>query len=565
MPDGLDTSMYNPLIAQNQGLNPLGIYGQTQDILAKRQGMAVRAQAMQAQQIEMQNAKALQAAGAVIQAATGSDGTVDYNKAVAGLASNPEVAPVAAAAIRNILDTKQVDASTVSTMLDNNSKQTTILGQTAQSVLNDAKTNNQGLVTPEAFVGAAKTALENKVITPAQFTAYAQEAHTLSPQDLTRVTKMIADRAMGVQTQIDTYRPTIENFNTGAANVTRAISKDTGAVTNTAVTPMAQGGVAVIDPKTGAPMIVPPSAAGLNPPLPTLGPQPLPFGVNGPQAPASAPVGAPVNPAETFYRPNAVIAKPLPGSQPAFTGEAQKDQSGGPASPAPGTAPPQSQAQSPAAVAADKTLTDLQNKTGLGPLEQSNVDSMIKYKNLVNEKVLGYQALSQQIANAQNILQKFKTGAGTSSRVDLAQLVQALPLTQIGVNPDTIKSIQDTIMNNPDGLANAQILKNIFTSMSTQSVKGDFGGQSRVSQDEWKGYQNNMAHIDSDPNAVQKILGNYRAMIELANIQQTHMDNYIAENGIKATPKSIQSDWENWANSNEKMLYAYIHRNDTQQ
>jgi len=565
MPNGLDTSMYEPLIAQNQAPNFLAMAAQGQEMQVRRQSMAAQAQAMQAQQIEIQNAKALQAAGAVIQAATGPDGTVDYNKAIAGLASNPDVASVAGAAIRNILETKQVDASTVSMMLDNNSKQMNILGQAAQSVLTDAKANNQGLVTAEAFVGAAKTALENKVITPAQFAAYAQEAHTLSPQDLTRVTKRIADQAMGVQTQIDTYRPTIESLNTGAANVLRTIDKGTGASTITAVTPMYLPPVNVIDPRTGAPMIVPLSAAGLNPPMPPLGPQPSPFGVNGPQAPASAPVGAPVNPAEAPYLPNAVIAKPLPGSQPAFPGEAQGGQSGGPASPAPGTAPPQSQAQPPAAAAADKTLTDLQNKTGLGPLEKSNVDSIIKYKDSVNEKVLGYQALSQQIANAQDILQKFKTGAGTSGRVDLAQLVQALPLTQIGVDPATVKSIQDTIMNNPDGLANAQILKNIFTSMSTQSVKGDFGGQSRVSQDEWKGYQTNMAHIDSDPNAVQKILGNYKAMIELANIQQTHMDNYIAENGIKATPKSIQSDWENWANSNEKMLHSYIHRNDTQQ
>jgi hypothetical protein len=166
---------------------------------------------------------------------------------------------------------------------------------------------------------------------------------------------------------------------------------------------------------------------------------------------------------------------------------------------------------------------------GLSPrgqqaIAQSTAEALNKggvdYKNGLDERVRSGADLMMRVNEAQQALEQFKPGMGAETRLQVARAAQALHMPD-----DLVKRINDG-----DVSAKQEFIK-LSAQQAMESLKQSMGGTGRISQYEFKVFQQNNPNIELDPNAIAKIFNLSRSVFTRDQREQQGLTDYLNQGG----------------------------------
>ena len=125
---------------------------------------------------------------------------------------------------------------------------------------------------------------------------------------------------------------------------------------------------------------------------------------------------------------------------------------------------------------------------------EMDASNMAGYSKALDDRVQTGSDLNMRLQEQFKALQEFKAGGGTETRAKMASMVQAMGLP-------------DTIVNKIAGgdLAAEQVFKKNAAQTAMEQLKQAMGGSGRITQAEFKVFQDNNPNLSTDPNAIKKI------------------------------------------------------------
>lgn len=146
----------------------------------------------------------------------------------------------------------------------------------------------------------------------------------------------------------------------------------------------------------------------------------------------------------------------------------------------------------------------------------------VDYKTALDERVRSGGDLMLRINEAQNALDQFRPGMGADTRLLVARAAQALNL------PDSLV----TRINQGDVSAKQEFQK-LAAQQAMESLKQAMGstGGGRISQYEFKVFQQNNPNIELDPNAIRKIFDFTRRIYMRDAGEQKGLGDYLQGGG----------------------------------
>lgn len=162
-----------------------------------------------------------------------------------------------------------------------------------------------------------------------------------------------------------------------------------------------------------------------------------------------------------------------------------------------GGAPAAPQFKSSADLAAEKALAEANVKAATEPGIQYGTKTAADAaaaKEKLDSDVVNGQALMLRVGEARDAMSQFQPGMGANARLTAARAAQALGL------PDSIV----TRLNNGDVAAKQEFVK-LSAQTAMESLKQSMGSAGRITQAEFKVFQENNPNIELDPRAIEKI------------------------------------------------------------
>jgi hypothetical protein len=136
-----------------------------------------------------------------------------------------------------------------------------------------------------------------------------------------------------------------------------------------------------------------------------------------------------------------------------------------------------------------------------GPLDTALWEDTVKKNHDINEAATIWQRstrpLLDEVERITKADPKFKPGPGSTTLLRLAEFGSLLGFP---------KEVMDSLASG--SLSNSQILEKLYTQLSTQLLKQALmPGAGRILQSEFDAFQHNNPHLDTDPEAVRKMIG----------------------------------------------------------
>lgn len=160
---------------------------------------------------------------------------------------------------------------------------------------------------------------------------------------------------------------------------------------------------------------------------------------------------------------------------------------------------------------------------GLGAKDYYKPEAMkaaADYGTQLNSKVGVGQDLMMRINEASQALSQFQPGMGAETRLNIARAAQAM-----GAPDGLVKQI-----NQGDVAAKQEFMK-LAAQQAMESLKQSMGGSGRITQAEFKVFQQNNPNIELDPNAIQKIYGFARRVYQRDLSEQQQRQQFMDQGG----------------------------------
>lgn len=473
---GVDTSIYGSLLQQRDPLQALSSIAATNNALMNNRLMQNQNALFQ------QEFRAKQAMGQIMQGAVGPDGKVDYNKVIQGAATSPDAAFLAPDLIAKGYQNQQLD-------LNNTLSKLNILKQ-KQQFYGDAA----------AALGRLGTSVTTSDVAKSISTVYGQLASA-----------GLADGS--AQDDLIKYMGTLPTDGKAlAAHLQEVAMRSAGAVDSLnrvtgAFTPQEAGGVTYM---------------GYTHPL-TGGWQPV-IGPNGqPMAVAQQPTAAERNaPVTTVDSSGAEHVGARQNVLPMYDGSGGSMGSGAPAM-QPGAVAPAGTPGMPAsaAAAASADAPSLSPLTKLSPETVSWITArgtnMGDYSKHLNQDAQAAQTQLQTLQQLQDLSHDFHPGAGAGIRTKAGEVMQALGFP---------REAYDAVANG--SLAASQAFQKYGVQNTMNVLRQAIGGQGRLTNLEFEQFLHSNPNLDTDPRAIEKILGMSQKIYRLKLAEQRGLDAWVA-------------------------------------
>jgi hypothetical protein len=144
----------------------------------------------------------------------------------------------------------------------------------------------------------------------------------------------------------------------------------------------------------------------------------------------------------------------------------------------------------------------------------------ITYKNNLDTTVQTGNDLMTRIAESRKALDQFKPGMGAETRLNVARAAQAVnaPDWMVGaINAGDVSAKQE--------------FQKLAAQQAMETLKSAMGGSGRITQAEFKVFQQNNPNIELDPNAIKKIY-DFAEKTHHRNVaEQASMRSYLKEGG----------------------------------
>lgn len=181
------------------------------------------------------------------------------------------------------------------------------------------------------------------------------------------------------------------------------------------------------------------------------------------------------------------------------------------------------QLQSASEAQQEKANIERQNAPGLTYATGAG-KNMADYEKGLNDRVSTGSDLMMNIEESRNALQKFQAGGGTETRVGLAKAAQA-----IGAPTKLVDSIAG------GDLSAAQEFQKLSAQQAMENLKKAIGGSGRITQAEFKVFQQNNPNLDTDPRAIEKIYNFGTKVFQRDKSEQDAFSNYKKVPGADIT------------------------------
>jgi hypothetical protein len=155
--------------------------------------------------------------------------------------------------------------------------------------------------------------------------------------------------------------------------------------------------------------------------------------------------------------------------------------------------------------------------------------NMADYEKGLNGRVSSGQDLMMRINESRDALSKFQAGGGMEVRQNLAKTAQAFGAPQ---------SLVDRIAGGD--LSAAQEFQKLSAQQAMEALKQAMGGSGRISQAEFKVFQQNNPNLDTDPRAIEKVF-NFAT-----KVYQRDKSEQDALSGYKRIPGADITAFPNW-------------------
>lgn len=153
---------------------------------------------------------------------------------------------------------------------------------------------------------------------------------------------------------------------------------------------------------------------------------------------------------------------------------------------------------------------------------------MAGYQKALDDRVAVGTTIMQTVAEARDALGAVRTGGGATAYSRLAQLAQAFGAPQ---------STVDKISNGD--LAASQEFSKLMVNTTMGQIREQLAGigGSRLSQMEFKSFQENNPNLDTDPRAIDKIFNFWTKLYNRDSMEQQELGKYLAD------PSASLSQW----------------------
>jgi hypothetical protein len=161
---------------------------------------------------------------------------------------------------------------------------------------------------------------------------------------------------------------------------------------------------------------------------------------------------------------------------------------------------------------------------------EGRAKGMNAYEDGLNGRVSQGGEMNMRLQEQLAALDKFKAGGGGETRAQLAQLAQGIP----GMPASIVSGIAG------GNLAAMQEFNKLAAQTAMEQLKQSMGGAGRISQYEFKVFQNNNPNLSTDPNAIRKIF-DFNTRLYNRDLQEQQAFNQHVAAG--ADPASFPSKW----------------------
>ena len=155
--------------------------------------------------------------------------------------------------------------------------------------------------------------------------------------------------------------------------------------------------------------------------------------------------------------------------------------------------------------------------------------NMAEYEKGLNGRVASGQDLMMRINESRDALSKFKAGGGMEMRQQLAKIAQASGASN---------AVVDGIAGGD--LSAAQEFQKLSAQQAMEALKQSMGGSGRISQAEFKVFQQNNPNLDTDPRAIEKVFNFATKVYQRDKAEQDAFANF------KRIPGADISAFPNW-------------------
>jgi hypothetical protein len=192
------------------------------------------------------------------------------------------------------------------------------------------------------------------------------------------------------------------------------------------------------------------------------------------------------------------------------------------AAPAAGDGLPGLALKTSAQEAADAANADFVKKRAAGAAD---------YETSLNGRVTQGADMNMRLQEQLKALNNFKAGGGGETRAQLAQIAQGVP----GISPSIVNGIAG------GNLASMQEFNKLAAQTAMEQLKQSMGGAGRISQYEFKVFQNNNPNLSTDPDAIRKI---FDFNTKIFNRDLTEQKAFNAHVDAGGNPASFASQWQ---------------------
>jgi hypothetical protein len=161
---------------------------------------------------------------------------------------------------------------------------------------------------------------------------------------------------------------------------------------------------------------------------------------------------------------------------------------------------------------------------------EGRAKGMNAYEDGLNGRVSQGGEMNMRLQEQLAALDKFKAGGGGETRAQLAQLAQAVP----GMPASVVNGIAG------GSLAAMQEFNKLAAQTAMEQLKQSMGGAGRISQYEFKVFQNNNPNLSTDPDAIRKIFDFNTKLYNRDLQEQQAFGSHVASG---ADPAQFPAKW----------------------
>lgn len=152
---------------------------------------------------------------------------------------------------------------------------------------------------------------------------------------------------------------------------------------------------------------------------------------------------------------------------------------------------------------------------------EARAADMAKYQQNLDDTVNNGRALMMNIQEARDAMKNFKPGAGATMFMHIGQVAQFF-----GASPDLIHRIIG------GDLGAMQEFQKLMVNTTTGQMKQQIGvNGTRYSQMELQTFMQNNPHLDTDPDAINKIFNFWTKIHSFNSLEQSRMNQYLDKGG----------------------------------